>query len=130
MASGGQTGESRWGGQPGSNQNIKSLRVVDGDLWVGGSFVGLGSDYSAMLVRRGPLGRPADSDGVAPVDLGDINCFVAALVGPAVWSDCGTLTDSQGYVCANDVNRDGQVDFNDLDEFVSCIAMGCEQPTP
>jgi hypothetical protein len=67
-----------------------------------------------------------DSNGDGGVDFNDIDCFVAALIGPDSWADCGTQAPPEGYVCLNDIDQNGSVDFDDIDGFVEClINQGC-----
>lgn len=66
-----------------------------------------------------------DSSCDGTVSFDDIDCFVAAMIGPDAWRDCGG-GEGCDYACVNDVNDDGVVDFNDIDTFVEClINSGC-----
>lgn len=67
-----------------------------------------------------------DSNLDGSVDFGDIDCFVAALVGEDTWNGCGLNHDPNpgDFKAANDINGDGTVDFSDIDPFVICLANG------
>jgi hypothetical protein len=67
-----------------------------------------------------------DSDLSGEIDFDDIDCFVAAIIGPAEWADCSG-GDAADHLCINDIDQDGDVDFDDIDPFVECIINGsCE----
>jgi len=70
-----------------------------------------------------PLGD-SSCDGL--VDFGDINYFVAAMQGEAVWTAAHGGWPDCDYVCANDVNEDGLVDFGDINPFVDLLT-GAEE---
>jgi hypothetical protein len=106
--------------------------IVRGNLgetglgWAGGDFNGDGIVDVLDLVYFDPCSGVVrgDSDGGGSVDFNDIDCFVAALIGPDQWESCGTSGSS--YACANDINQNGSVDFDDIDGFVECLVNeGC-----
>jgi hypothetical protein len=63
-----------------------------------------------------------DSNCDDRIDFGDINCFVAALLGgPPTWLASGTACWSENFIPANDANGDGAVDFADINAFVALL---------
>ncbi len=65
-----------------------------------------------------------NSNGDASIDFDDIDCIVPALISQASWASCGTTYGAFEYVCANDIDGDGRVTFDDIGGFVSCLVAG------
>lgn len=57
------------------------------------------------------------------VDFGDINYFVAAVRGEAIWRAAHGGAPTCDYVCTNDINEDDHVDFADISPFVDLLTQ-------
>ncbi len=114
----------------GADARVDAIAEYAGALVIGGMFRTVGEAGSPFWARWGRVYVLGDSDGDGAVDFSDIDCFVAAVIGPTAWRACGTrvpASEVAGYTCVNDLNLDAVVNFDDIDGFVTClIAAGCE----
>ncbi len=102
----------------GGGENLADPRNVNFALIAGDQCV---------LVNHGAACIVGDANCDGLVDNGDIDCFVAALLGggdPAQWQACAEAATpgcTYDFVCTNDINRDSSVDNGDIDSFVNCL---------
>jgi trimeric autotransporter adhesin len=73
----------------GADNNVFGLRVIDGDLWVGGSFNTVGGQFArGLAIRTGCPSCYADCDGSGELDFFDFLCFQNAFAAGDPYADC------------------------------------------
>jgi hypothetical protein len=93
--------------------------------WINLDFEDAGGDGKHAAPVEGfcdeTLRGDANCDG--QIDFGDIDCFVAAILGEDAWLECTGGADCD-YLGATDIDQDGAVSFDDIDPFVECLING------
>jgi hypothetical protein len=95
----------------GADASVFGLSVIDGDLWVGGSFGSVGGQTAhGLAIRTGCPSCYADCDESGELDFFDFLCFQNAFAAGEEYADC---------------DDSGSLDFFDFLCFQDEFAAGC-----